>query len=174
MTVEESKLATVVRIDTRAPAAIQFEARSQGGGIFVETRTGSSWRHWQGVRETKKLTSDLRPITPEHRVRREVSREQQARRVNHIANPGKSAKPPSPVQIRAAPPNFIADGPGFPVSVFITHPSRKYQPLRMAVLSIHRHSYGARSTGNGRRRPSKSTPDRMGVSRTMCSVCRRT
>ena len=50
------------------------------------------------------LASDLRPLTPKHPAKGEVSREQQARRVNNIANPEKSAKPPSPVQIRAAPP----------------------------------------------------------------------
>ena len=51
-----------------------------------------------------KLASDLRPSTPKHRVRGRERRDQQARRVNNIANLGKSAKPPSPVQSRAAPP----------------------------------------------------------------------
>ena len=34
------------------------------------------------------------------------TRDQRARRINKIENPAKSAKPPSPVQIRAAPPTF--------------------------------------------------------------------
>src|SRR5262249_2196520 len=53
------------------------------------------------------VASDLRPITPEHRRKRRACRDQRARRVNNLANPTKSAKPPPPVQIRAAPPNFL-------------------------------------------------------------------
>src|SRR5215470_15155595 len=55
-------------------------------------------------RHCVEVASDLRPIAPEHRRKRGLCRDQRARRVNNLANPTKSAKPPPPVQIRAAPP----------------------------------------------------------------------
>jgi hypothetical protein len=54
--------------------------------------------------EQQKLASDLRPLTPEHQGKPPITRYQQARRDNTKQDLKKSAKPPSPVQIRAAPP----------------------------------------------------------------------
>ena len=48
-------------------------------------------------------------IAPEQRRKRGIRAEQQARRVNKLDNPALSAKPPPPVQIRAAPPKFPED-----------------------------------------------------------------
>ena len=51
-----------------------------------------------------KLRTNLGPQPPKHGVKRGFGRHQKAGRVNNIDNPAESAKPPSPVQIRAAPP----------------------------------------------------------------------
>jgi hypothetical protein len=51
-----------------------------------------------------KPQSNLSPRTPEHHGKRGSTRNQRARRFNKIENPRKPAKPPPPVQIRAAPP----------------------------------------------------------------------
>jgi hypothetical protein len=47
--------------------------------------------------------NNLGTITPEHQGRRGSSADQKAGRINNIDVPALSAKPPSPVQIRAAP-----------------------------------------------------------------------
>jgi hypothetical protein len=52
------------------------------------------------------LGNNLGTIAPEHQGRTGAGPDQQARRDNKLANPALSAKPPSPVQIRAAPPKF--------------------------------------------------------------------
>src|SRR5882762_2283054 len=46
------------------------------------------------------------PVMPKHQRRPRNTRDQRARRINKIENLAKSAKPRSPVQIRAAPPTF--------------------------------------------------------------------
>jgi hypothetical protein len=46
-------------------------------------------------------------IAPEHHGKRAIIRDQRTRPVSKIDNLTKSAKPPSPVQIRTAPPKFI-------------------------------------------------------------------
>src|SRR5687768_17332862 len=56
------------------------------------------------VARAVELQSNCSPRTPKHHVRAGETRNQRARRVNNLVNPTKSAKPPSPVQIRAAPP----------------------------------------------------------------------
>ena len=58
------------------------------------------------LRFLQELRNNLGTIAPEHRVRGEGSANQNARRVNTIDNLALPAKPPSPVQIRAAPPIF--------------------------------------------------------------------
>ena len=50
--------------------------------------------------------TDSRPIAPEHHGKPAIIRDQRTRPVSKIDNIAKSAKPPSPVQIRAAPPIF--------------------------------------------------------------------
>ena len=45
-------------------------------------------------------------ITPKHRAKRTSRADQEAGRINNIDVPALSAKPPSPVQIRTAPPPF--------------------------------------------------------------------
>ena len=52
------------------------------------------------------LQSNFSPRVPKHQEEPRGTRDQRARRINRIENPAKSAKPPSPVQIRAAPPFF--------------------------------------------------------------------
>ena len=54
-----------------------------------------------------RLQSNFSPRTLKHHGKRGSTRDQRARRINNLANPAKSAKPPSPVQIRAAPPNSL-------------------------------------------------------------------
>jgi hypothetical protein len=53
--------------------------------------------------------NNLRTITPKHREERGSKADQKARQVNKIDVPALSAKPPSPVQIRAAPSVFIGN-----------------------------------------------------------------
>ena len=53
------------------------------------------------------LGNDLGTMAPEPRVNEGSRANQKTRRVNKIDNLALSAKPPSPVQIRAAPPNFV-------------------------------------------------------------------
>ena len=54
----------------------------------------------------RKVQSNFSPRTPKHQGKRRSTRDQRARRINKIEVPAMSAKPPSPVQIRAAPPVF--------------------------------------------------------------------
>ncbi len=56
-------------------------------------------------RAPTQVQSNCSPRRPKHHVRAGETSNQRARRINNLANPAKSAKPPSPVQIRAAPPN---------------------------------------------------------------------
>jgi hypothetical protein len=51
--------------------------------------------------------TDSRQITPKHYGIPAIMRDQRTRPANKINNRAKSAKPPSPVQIRAAPPNLL-------------------------------------------------------------------
>jgi hypothetical protein len=50
------------------------------------------------------VQSNFSPRTPKHQGKPGNTRDQRARRINKIENLTKSAKPPSPDQIRAAPP----------------------------------------------------------------------
>ena len=52
------------------------------------------------------LGNNLGTIAPRHRENRAIRADQEARRVNNLDEPALSAKPPPPVQIRAAPPIF--------------------------------------------------------------------
>src|SRR5882672_6298553 len=54
-----------------------------------------------------KLQSNFSPRTPKHHRKPRSTRHQRARRINNLQNLTKSAKPPPPVQIRAAPPIFL-------------------------------------------------------------------
>ena len=53
-----------------------------------------------------RIETNSRQITPKHDGKPAIIRDQRTRPVNKIDNLTKSAKPPSPVQIRAAPPFF--------------------------------------------------------------------
>jgi hypothetical protein len=53
-----------------------------------------------------RFETDSRQITPKHQGTPAIIPDQRTRPANKIDNLAKSAKPPSPVQIRAAPPNF--------------------------------------------------------------------
>ena len=59
-------------------------------------RTVDSWQQNFGP--------NFAPLTPKHHRKPGNTRDQRARRINNLANPAKSAKPRSPVQIRAPPP----------------------------------------------------------------------
>ena len=59
--------------------------------------------------EVRELQSNFSPRTPEYHRKPRSTRDQRARRFNKIEKPRKSAKPPPPVQIRAAPPNFFEE-----------------------------------------------------------------
>jgi hypothetical protein len=50
--------------------------------------------------------NNLGTLAPKHHGKRGSRADQKAGRINKIDVPALSAKPPSPVQIRAAPPNF--------------------------------------------------------------------
>ena len=52
--------------------------------------------------------NNLGTLAPEHKGKRGSRADQKTRRDNNLDNPALSAKPPSPVQIRAAPPKFIS------------------------------------------------------------------
>jgi hypothetical protein len=51
-----------------------------------------------------RLQSNLSPRKPKHYGKPRSTRDQRTRRINNLQNPTESAKPPSPVQILAAPP----------------------------------------------------------------------
>jgi hypothetical protein len=71
-----------------------------------------SWpqRHLQDrFNDNRERQSNFSPRTPKHQGKPRSTRDQRARRINKIENPAQSAKPPSPVQIRAAPPKIIQD-----------------------------------------------------------------
>jgi hypothetical protein len=55
----------------------------------------------------RQAKTNSRQITPKHHGKPAIIRDQRTRPVNKIDNLAKSAKPPSPVQIRAAPPFFL-------------------------------------------------------------------
>ncbi len=57
---------------------------------------------------TRQLGNNLGTIAPKHRGKRGSRADQKAGRINKIDVPALSAKPPSPVQIRAAPPILFA------------------------------------------------------------------
>ena len=101
-----------------------------------------------------KLQSNFSPRTPEHHGRRGSARDQRARRFNKIENPRESAKPPPPVQIRAAPPitssihtvayrccRFGAQPPG-DVGVHLAHvPQHEHQLQPVALTLNQRRAY---------------------------------
>ena len=65
------------------------------------TRSDTADRSWTA---REKFGRNFGPLTPNHHRKPGNTRDQRARRINKIENLAKSAKPPSPVQIRAAPP----------------------------------------------------------------------
>jgi hypothetical protein len=62
-----------------------------------------------GVSAETRVETVSRQITPKHQGRPAIIRDQRTRPVNNIHTLTKSAKPPSPVQIRAAPPVLKKD-----------------------------------------------------------------
>ena len=71
------------------------------------------------VLTTGRPETNSRQLTPKHQGKPAIIRDQRTRPVNNIHNLTKSAKPPSPVQIRAAPPNsqFKSDCLFFPRTI---------------------------------------------------------
>jgi hypothetical protein len=82
------------------------DKRAQGGKLSSER---SPWRTsteaCSEVGGGSRFQSNFSPRAAKHQGKAGETRDQRARRINNLANPAKSAKPPSPVQIRAAPPN---------------------------------------------------------------------
>ena len=67
-------------------------------------RSWNAYRRCSPISVEDRLQSNFSPRTPKHQGKPGSTRDQRARRINKIENLAKSAKPPSPVQIRAAPP----------------------------------------------------------------------
>jgi len=88
---------------------------------------------------------------PEYPLESTITTEQKARRVNNLAPSGQSAKPPPPVQIRAAPPNSLA------IEIAVVRSVARY---RVAVAK--RNSYPTRrvsATTRWRRLLTRTYPD---------------
>jgi hypothetical protein len=91
-----------VRLLIEAARVVVFQRRDS----HVSQRPAVSFDEADGVFQ---VGNNWGTIAPEHQGRGGNRADQEARRVNKIDNPALSAKPPSPVQIRAAPPNFSKD-----------------------------------------------------------------
>ena len=80
---------------------------SQRNGLAISPRKHRVGPSVEANETSVQLQSNVSPRTPKHHQKSTISRDQRARRINKIENLAKSAKPPSPVQIRAAPPIFL-------------------------------------------------------------------
>jgi len=76
------------------------------------------------VSRSSGVETDSRQLTPKHDGRPAIIRDQRTRPANNIDNCSESAKPPSPVQIRAAPPNFRCEFIDSPILRFLTRAVR--------------------------------------------------
>ena len=88
----------------RAPP---WEAIQQGQELsFAKTEwcLPATSRKLPAVRSVGKVETDSRPLPPKHQVKPWPCSDQKARKTTNMTWFTKSAKPPSPVQIRAAPP----------------------------------------------------------------------
>ena len=98
------------RNGTVEKAAIQLYAVTAVRGALQQPQTNrDETSHTSGRRS--EVQSNFSPRTPKHQGRAGETGYQRARRINKLANPAKSAQLPSPVQIRAAPPNFTSVKP---------------------------------------------------------------
>jgi hypothetical protein len=118
----------------------------------------------------------LGTTAPEHQGKRGSRADQKTRRVNKIDNPALSAKPPSPVQIRTAPPNSfgkphclrLGDTSGIPECrpsessggsvniwshVFVRAAIRRVGGLQTSILRCALHRNAPRSGGAPRHVP---------------------
>jgi hypothetical protein len=104
-----------------------------------------------GGRAADDFQSNFSPRTPKYRAEPRSTRDQRARRINKIENPAKSAKPPSPVQIRAAPPIQPTQPTSDSPSVFC--------PLKL-VQQAYMRAYQLRAdvTGSPGRTPPRAAP----------------
>ena len=78
-------------------------------GWFVTRRRTCLQGSSDTCRSPRTLGNNLGTDTPEYRVTLGSRADQKAGRINKISFPALSAKPPSPVQIRAAPPNSLVN-----------------------------------------------------------------
>jgi hypothetical protein len=76
-------------------------------GIRLRLWAGLGKGPTAGPPDGGRVESNSRTVTPKHRVEPATTRHQNTGQNSKINNPERSAKPPSPVQIRAAPPNSI-------------------------------------------------------------------
>jgi hypothetical protein len=89
--------------------ARRWEVIQQGQELsFAKTEwcLPATSRKWSAVRSVGKVETYSRPLPPTHQVKPWPCSDQKARKTTNMTRFTKSAKPPSPVQIRAAPPNF--------------------------------------------------------------------
>jgi len=108
-----SKVVTSILPDEGKPATanIPFDSRGRQRSSLLQS-VGDQILHANGgAVAIKKLGNNLGTITPKHREKRGSRADQKAGRINKIDVPALSAKPPSPVQIRAAPPNLLRNPP---------------------------------------------------------------
>jgi hypothetical protein len=87
--------------------ARRWEAIQQGQELsFAKTEwcLPATSRKWSAMRSVGKVETHSRPLPPKHQVKPWPCSDQKARKTTSMTWFTKSAKPPSPVQIRAAPP----------------------------------------------------------------------
>jgi hypothetical protein len=90
---------------------------------------------------SSELGNNLGTIVPKHKGKLEGRVDQKAGRINKIAVPALSAKPPSPVQIRAAPPKLLGlKTNAWPDPVFWLYPGRRFAPpfAKAKALEVQR------------------------------------
>jgi len=99
----------------------------------------------------RELETNSRPLPPKHQVSRGPCNDQKARKTTTMTWFTKSAKPPSPVQIRAAPPKSLANS-----QVSIGALQRKDAKGAQLELSVTAASAPRMTVGTSTMRPSPS------------------
>jgi hypothetical protein len=93
--------------DQKKGKRIPQDTRDIEGSVILRSAHGGRAHRQHGVGRNSrpaKRQSNFSPRAPKHRRKTGNTRNQRARRINNLQNSAKLAKPPSPVQIRAADP----------------------------------------------------------------------
>jgi hypothetical protein len=90
----------------RGPLCSAWDGRLRGAVSPTPARAARGRCAGRNLGSGLELETNSRQLTPKHDGKPAIIRDQRTRPVNKIDNPAESAKPPSPVQIRAAPPFF--------------------------------------------------------------------